>query len=166
MTKVFVAAATAIALVGGSQVPTTEAGSALVSIGNEIRLLRVSIEKASSDQVQIQAISVYLANEQARLVQLDNRLDAIRRDLDIAATESSQAAAQVSSMQTLLATNKVPQEERSQYEAQLAVEKRSAESKAQKESQLRLRETEALQELQNDRDQYNALVARLQQFIK
>lgn len=166
MTKVFLASATALAFLAGSQVPGEPGSAGLTSIASEIKLLRTSIEKSTESQVQIQAISVYLTNEQGRLTQLANRLDGIRRDLDSAASDSREAAAQVTTLEAALASNKIPPQMVPQYEQQLAESKRSAELKSQTESQLRARETLALQEFQTDRDQYTAMVARLQQFIK
>lgn len=166
MIKLLVASATTVALLGASQVSTADSSSVLASIANEIKLLRGSIEKANDNQIQIQAISVYLTNEQGRLAQLGSRLDSIRHDLDIAAADSREAAAAVTSMENILAGNTIQGQEKEQYQRQLDIQKRSADVKAQKESQLRSREQDALQEFQTDRDQYTALLARLQQFIK
>jgi hypothetical protein len=86
--------------------------------------------------------------------------------LDAAAAESRNAAAEVASLESALAGNTIPPQAKEQYEQQLAMQKRSADLKAETESQLRSRERDALQEFQTDRDQYTALIARLQQFIK
>ena len=164
MTKFILTSVATVALLGASQVPVTDASSALASIASEIRLLRGSIEKANDNEVQIQAISVFLTNEQGRLVQVGNRLDSIRHDLDIATANSREAAVAVAGMESRLPD--VPTQRRDQWEASIADAKKSAGAAAQRESDLRVRERDALQEFQTERDQYTAMVARLQQFIK
>jgi len=165
MTRVFMASATALAFLAGSQVPG-DPGSSLTAIASEIRLLRASIEKGNESQVQIQAISVYLTNEQGRLTQLATRLDAVRHDLDAAAADSREAASNLATMEAAIAANRYPDAEKTQIERVLADNRRLADLKAQNEAQLRVRETEAQRAFEADRDQYTALIARLQQFIK
>lgn len=166
MTRLLLASATTLALLGGSQVPAQSADSGLASIASEIRLLRASIDRANEGQIQIQAISVYLTNEQGRLVQLGNRLDAIRHDLDIAAAASREASAAVTSTEAQLADAQLSPPVREQFERVLKSGQQVAALKADTEAQLRLREQQAQQEFQTERDQYTAMIARLQQFIK
>jgi hypothetical protein len=143
----------------------TDCGAGLTAVAAELKLLRSTAEKASESQIQVQAIGIYLANEQARLAQMTSRLDSIRHELDAASAEMTAASTQASGMEKRLQDTTLPSEFRSQLEAGFRSTKQEADLRTEKVNQLRLREADALQALRGDQDQWAAMVARLQQIV-
>jgi len=69
---------------------TEETAGSLAALTAEVRQLRLAVEESARRQTQTQAISIYLAAQQSRMVQLSTRLDAVRKELGAAEAASAQ----------------------------------------------------------------------------
>ena len=137
----------------------------LAALTDEVRLLRVAVEKSTQTQTQLQGLSVYLAAEQSRLVQTSARVDAIRKDLNAAARDSKALASRIATVQANLATQATP-EMRAQMQEMLTATIAEAARATEYETQLRAREAAASTDLQNELARWSDRIARLEQTIK
>ena len=64
-----------------AQVPGQAAVDSLTTLVTEVRQLRLAVEEAHKEQSRVQYLAVYLSAQQSRLIQLNNRLDAVRTEL-------------------------------------------------------------------------------------
>jgi len=158
-----------LAVIVGATVMAQEAslqpGNSLVALTEEVRLLRMAVEKSTRTQTQLQGMSVYLTAQQSRLLQVGGRVDAIRRDLAAASRESRALAEQVTTLRTTVA-NETSAEMKAQVEAMLGPATREAARAAEYEQQLRSSEAEASADLQTELARWTDLTGRLDQLIR
>ena len=143
----------------------TEAGSgSLAGLTREIQQLRLAVEESTRTQSQIQILSVALSAQQSRLMQVANRLDATRRDLDDAIRQTAEA----NRVLTMFQGDQTPPtpEDREEAASLMKMFKPQAEAAAQREQQLRARAAELLQVHQAEEARWTDLVARLEQSVK
>ncbi len=140
---------------------STDAGGTLAALTAEVRLLRLSVEKSAQTQAQIQALGVYLAAEQSRLVQVSNRADSLQKDLDAAVLGTAAATDRVDGLQNELKKTQPP-ETRLQIEDALGEARQELKRATAAESQLQSRQSEAAATLQTELARWSDLIARLQ----
>jgi hypothetical protein len=166
--KVLIGCGTVVVLVVGATVlaqeSTIPAGS-LAALTNEVRLLRVAVEKSTQTQTQLQGLSVFLSAQQSRVLQASARVDALRKDLTNAARDSRALADRIIGLQNALTTEQSP-EVRQQFQEMLAASKREAAQATESENQIRVSEAEASAELQAELNRWSELTSRLEQVIK
>jgi hypothetical protein len=155
-----------IAIIIGATVLAQEPQSpgSLSALTNEVRLLRLAIERSTQTQTQIQGLSVYLSAQQSRLVQTSARVDSIRKDLDVAARDSKAAADNIAGLRAEL-DNRSDPKARAQIEDGLVGMTRQGAQAAAYEAQLRTREAEAYRDLQTELARWTELITRLEQAI-
>src|SRR5580765_4589457 len=93
-----------VLLLGGTaalwaQAKTEDSAGSLAALTSEIHLLRVAVEDASRAQTQTQALSVALSAQQSRMLQLNARLDALKREIASAEQVAKQTAFMMKSAQ-------------------------------------------------------------------
>jgi hypothetical protein len=147
-----------------AQESTLPAGS-LAALTNEVRLLRVAVEKSTQTQTQLQGLSVFLSAQQSRLLQASARVDTMRKDVAVASEKSRMLADRISGFQNALTTDLNP-EVRSDLQHEMAAAKREAARAVEFENQLRASEAEASAELQTELNRWSELTSRLEQAIK
>jgi hypothetical protein len=143
---------------------TEDTGGSLAGLTAEVRQLRLAVEESARRQTQTQAISIYLAAQQSRMVQLSTRLDAVRKELGAAEAASAQLASLATNMAGDL-TRSMPPEERNETTGILRMFKDQAASAVEREQRIRQQETELLQALQVEETRWRDLIARLQQAV-
>jgi hypothetical protein len=143
---------------------TEDTGGSLAGLTAEVRQLRLAVEESARRQTQTQAISIYLAAQQSRMVQLSSRLDAVRKELGAAETASAQLVSLAASMEGDL-TRSMPPEERNETTGILRMFKDQAAGAVAREQRIRQQETELLQALQVEDTRWRDLIARLQQAV-
>src|SRR5215210_4304149 len=99
---------TAVLFAQNRDEPAAPAGS-LAALTAEIHQLRLSVEEATRSQVQTQALGVSLSVQQGRILQVANRLEAARNELDTATRESQRLAATIAEMEALVQQTNDPQ---------------------------------------------------------
>jgi hypothetical protein len=155
-----VVAAMGSAVVLARQQAGPDAGT-LAALTAEVRLLRLSVEKSAQTQAQIQALSVYLAAEQSRLVQVSSRADSLQKDLDAAVLGTAVATDRVDGLQNELRKTQPP-EMKAEIEEALAGAKRDLKRATATESQIQIRQSEAAATMQSELGRWSELIARLQ----
>lgn len=156
-----VAAMGSAVVLARQQAGPPDAGGTLAALTAEVRLLRLSVEKSAQTQAQIQALSVYLAAEQSRLVQVSSRADSLQKDLDAAVLGTAVATDRVDGLQNELKKT-YPPEMKAQIEEALAGAKQDLKRATAAESQLQSRQSEAAATLQSELGRWSDLIARLQ----
>lgn len=156
-----VVATASVVVLARQQGAPPDAGGTLAGLTAEVRLLRLSVEKSAQSQAQIQALSVYLAAEQSRLVQVSNRADSLQKDLDAAVQTSAVAADRVAGLEAELKKSQPP-EIKTQLEDALSDARQSLKRATTAESQLQARQSEAAGTLQAELARWSDLIARLQ----
>lgn len=131
----------------------------------EMRQLRVAVEDSSKSQTQIQALAVYLAAEQSRMVQLSNRLDAARAEVPLAAQHARETAAALANAQSEGA-RMTDANVRHEIEAELPAFKRRADEAAAAEQAARTREGEFRAAIQTEEAHWTDLIQRLEALVK
>ena len=159
-----VIAVSAGALLAQSPAEVAGPGGSLAALTAEVRQLRLAVEESSRRQGQTQAISVYLAAQQSRMVQLSTRLDAVRKDLDAAEAASRQMVTLAANAEGDLARS-MPPEERSESASMLRLFKDQAAGAVAREQRIRQQEAELLQAIQVEDTRWRDLIARLQQAV-
>ena len=137
----------------------------LASLTGEVRQLRIAVERLTQTHVETQTLTGYLSAQQARVGQVSERLDAARKDVEVAFERSQQVEAQLS----ILAEDLARISDQSQ---RLVLDQAVNGTRAEKERldqvlrQARDRESELLRELQLEQAQWNELVARAEQITR
>jgi hypothetical protein len=165
--RLFVPVAMVIAVSAGAllaQGRAEETGGSLAGLTAEVRQLRLAVEESARRQAQTQAISIYLAAQQSRMVQLSTRLDAVRKELGGAEAASRQLVALAVSAEGDLARS-MPPEERNETTGMHQLFKQQAAGAVEREQRIRLQETELVQALQVEETRWRDLIARLQQAV-
>jgi|SRR5579864_1738657 len=137
----------------------------LAALTAEVRALRLAVEESTRSQTQTQALAVYLAAQQSRLVQVGGRLDAVRTELAAAAGRFRELTDSLASAQTRLATLNQP-EMRADLEEVVRAFKQQSDRAAEQVQQLTARESELAQMFQTEEARWADLIARLEQTIK
>ena len=166
-TRLFVPIAMVMAVSAGAllaQGRTEETGGSLAGLTAEVRQLRLAVEESGRRQTQTQAVSVYLAAQQSRMVQLSTRLDAVRKELGAAEAASRQLVSLAGNAEGDLARS-MPPEERNETNGMLRLFKDQAAGAVEREQRIRQQETELLQALQVEETRWRDLIARLQQAV-
>ena len=143
---------------------TEETGGSLAGLTAEVRQLRLAVEESARRQAQTQAISIYLAAQQSRMVQLSTRLDAVRKELAAAEAASRQLVTLAANFEGDLPRS-MPPGERHEATGMFRVFKDQAAGAVEREQRIRLQETELLQALQVEETRWRDLIARLQQAV-
>jgi hypothetical protein len=149
---------------GLSHAQSSTADPAMAALANEIRQLRVSMEAATRQQAETQALSVYLSSQQSRMVQIAARLDSIRSQLGAAVEQSRHAAQLIATAESDLLRMTVSKE-RDEAAGMVQFLKGQAAAASQREQQLRLWESELVQNLQVEEQRWNDLIRRLEATI-
>ena len=136
----------------------------LSALTDEVRLIRLAIERSTQTQAKIQGLGVYFTAQQSRLVQASARVDSIRKDLDVAARDSRAVADRIAGMREELENLSDPKV-RAQVEDGLIGMTRESGQAAAHEAQLRARETEAYGDLQTELARWTELITRMEQAI-
>jgi hypothetical protein len=159
---ILVIGSTAVLMAQRPEVP--EQGS-LAALTAEIHQLRLAVEESTRSARQTQAIGVYLTVQQSRLVTVEGRLDAARKEADTVRTRIEQLSAQlaVAERVALDATN--PQE-RTRLQAQIGEVKGQLEKMTAQEQSARNRAAEASQLLQTEDARWTNLISTLEQLIQ
>ena len=160
-----VIAVSAGALLAQSPTEVTGPAGSLAALTGEVRQLRLAVEESGKRQGQTQAISVYLAAQQSRMVQLSTRLDAVRKELGAAEATSAQLVSLAASMAGDL-TRSLPPEERNETTGILQLFKDQAAGAVAREQRIRQQESELLQAIQVEETRWRDLIARLQQTVE
>jgi hypothetical protein len=155
--------AVAVAAQDRSGVPVT--GASLDTLTAELKQLRVAVEELTRSQTQTQALGVYLSVQQSRMLQVSARLDAARKDLDVAAIRSRDLAGQLVNIEEQLRTVTEP-DHRAQLENAVRQLKYEQGTVSLQEQQARAREVELYQTLQVEEARWNDLISRLEQLTK
>jgi hypothetical protein len=159
-----VLAVSAGALLAQSPSEIAAPGGSLAALTAEVKQLRLAVEESGRRQGQTQAISVYLAAQQSRMVQLSTRLDAIRADLSAAVAVSRQMVTLAANAEGDLART-MPAEERAEAASMQQLFRQQAAGAVEREQQLRQQESELVQAIQVEETRWRDLIARLQQAV-
>lgn len=116
-------------------------------------------------QAHTQALSILLATQQSRIVQLTARLDIVRKELVDAIVKARDAASFVSSEQAGVAREQDPQR-RLQLDHNLRSFKAEADKAAAVEQALRMREADLLRDLQTEETRLADSIVRLEQLVR
>jgi hypothetical protein len=147
---------------------TTEAiaPGSLAGVTAELHQIRLAIEESTRAQTQTQAMAVYLTAQKDHILQMTTRLDALRRELDVAVAEVEQHGRAVKVFETDLASNRLPPEQHPMVTQQLEGEKRAVAITQARQQELQNRERELAQTLQAEEARWNDLISRMEQAIK
>jgi hypothetical protein len=143
--------------------PAADAMSALVA---EVKLLRQALEASAKTQAQVAALGVALSSQQARLVQVSSRLDAVRRDLDAAVAERGRSEAQLAALRaarTRPGVTRVDQEQIASMERELTSH---LEDQRRVEEQARARENDLAASLAAEEARWTDLAGRLEPLFR
>jgi chromosome segregation ATPase len=137
----------------------------LAALTSELRQLRVAVEELTRTQTQTQALGVYLSVQQSRILQVGNRLDAVRKDLDTASVRSQEIEAKLASF-----SDELPRATGLERRAFLEDATRNFTADQRRVGlelqQARSRESELSQALQLEESRWNDLISRLEQLIR
>ena len=143
------------------------ADGSVAALTAEVRALRLSLEAAAKDQVQVQGLGVYLSVQKDRLLQVVARLDAARRDTASAVEAVRRTAGDLAMTEKYLAENPtLAADRRADLERAIRMQKQEAERAQQTENDARLRETQAEQAVATEEARWTELVGRLEQSIR
>jgi hypothetical protein len=154
----------AVALMGQDKGDATNTGS-LAALTAEVRQLRLALEESTRTQTQTQALGVYLSVQQSRLVQVESRLDAVRKELDGVTVRAKQIAAEYQRFSEMLRSETNP-EVRADLGQQARAMKLELENMSIQDQQVRLREAELSQLLQAETSRWTDLVTSLEKLIR
>ncbi len=147
------------ALAGIAQsAPDISAGS-MQAVATEIRELRLAVERTGRSQSEVQALGVALSAQQSRLVQLSQRLDAVRRDLSTADGQATQLGDFFKNLAGDAVLN--PPGGNAEVPGMFKIFKQQADQARVQAEQLRTRETELYPQIQQEEARWNELIARL-----
>ena len=148
-----------------AQVPGQAAVDPLTTLVTEIRQLRLAVEEAHKEQSRAQYLAVYLSAQQSRLIQLNNRLDAVRTEL-AGVQAQSQAVARLLAGAQQEAEEAAGPEAREEAAKMSRVFKEQVASAFEREQQVRNRESELAQMVLVEEGRWTDLISRLEQSVK
>jgi hypothetical protein len=163
---VALAVAAGVTLVSAQQAsPAGDPTRAIQELTGEIRNLRAAVTHSTELQLQGQILGLYLSLQQSRVAQATARLDAVRRELEAAATRTRQHTEIVADLEARI-HQETDAERRRKLEMEYRAMKQHAERLAVQEQQIRNREAEILQSAQTEEARWNELVAKLEQLLR
>jgi len=74
--------------VAAAAAPRIEGDESLAALTAEVRQLRIAVEEFARTQTETQALGAYLSARQGRLMQTNQQLDAVRKEIDAATANS------------------------------------------------------------------------------
>jgi chromosome segregation ATPase len=145
-------------------------GSITRELVNEVRALRAAVERYGEGQIQTQTITGLMEIQQRLLNDLNTRLDALRRDLDVAAQKTNELTQQLASVEQSQAnpsmTTAASAEKRREMEAYRTHLRDQTDTHTAHIHRLNARETDLLNQIAAEQVKWNELVGRLDQFIR
>jgi hypothetical protein len=162
-TVLSVSCVTAVLAQGRSE--GTDAAASLAPLTSELRQLRVAVEAMARSQTQTQALGVYLSVQQSRILQLTTRLDAARKDIEVAVTRSQEITFRLANANDDLPRVTEPKR-RTEVEDYIRQLKHEQEKVGVEEQQARARESELSQALHLEESRWTELISRLEQLTK
>jgi hypothetical protein len=139
---------------------------------NEMRSLRLVIERYAEGQMQTQALTSLMDVQQRRLAEANARLDVVRRELDATTLRHQDtsrrlaAAEQMTPEEMLHPSTASPTEQRRVLEGHRSHMRTEFEAISAQLQQHRTRESEALHQLAAEEAKWNELVGRLDQWMR
>ena len=144
--------------------PVASANASVDALTSEVRLLRLAVEKSSQAQSQMQALMVYSAAQQSRLVMLASKSEAAQREVDASVDESEATTGRIVAMERALTANgNMPPNERQAVEDMVAVLKQDQTRLAARVATLKNRAFEADSAVQTELARWNDLMSRFEQ---
>ena len=139
-------------------------GGSLAELTAEIRLLRAAVEQSTRAQTQSHALGIFLSAQQSRILQVSDRLDASRVELNRATRDARSLVQELAAVEVHLQRVQ-DQAERLAIEDRQRALKREIEAAGAQEQQARVREGEFAEALQIEQARWTDLISRLQQIV-
>jgi chromosome segregation ATPase len=137
----------------------------LAALTAEVRQLRVAVEQLARTQTEAQALGVALSAQQGRVLQVTQQLDAVRKDIDFAATNSRSFEEQIPNLSNEMSrsTDAARRDELESMLRAIQAEHNRAELELQ---QIRARESNLSRSLALEEKRWNDLLARMERLTR
>jgi|SRR5581483_7709129 len=156
-----------IVIIGGAIVWAQEqnplGSGSLAALTEEVHQLRLAVQESTRAQTQTQATAVYLSVEKDRILQIQNRLDATRKDADAALQKTRQGPNELAHLQAIAASD--PQVA-NQVAAQIRDMQQQVPIAKAKSDELQLQVSDLTRQLQDEEARWTELTQRLEQEIR
>ena len=141
------------------------AAGSLAELTAEVRQLRVVVQDAGRNQVQIQALNISLTAQHSRLSQVSARLDKADEELRVASAKTQEVSGRLSEAQAGLARATTDLDRRA-YQILIEEIKPAVDRYVADENQIRTRQMELFNSFRAEEVRWIELVAKLEEILK
>ena len=138
-----------------------EQDGSLAQLTAEVRQLRLAVEEMARSQTETRALEASLSTQQSRLLQTEQRLDAVRRGIDTGASRGEGIEARLASLRDERSRATAP-DVRAELDEQIRTFERERDDAARELQRVRRQEDELSRRLQSEEARWNDLIARLE----